>query len=903
MRKFIIFSTALFLIILLAGSTAFIFSMRQIIEHNKNDELSQLLEIERLKLEVSVNSEISLALKMADSPIIKRYFVNPADPELKKMAFEEIAAYRKAFASNSIFWINDSDKIFYSDDHAIYTLDPANPDDYWYRMTLYETDVYNFNINYNPDLNITNLWINAPVYDDHHKPIGIVGSGIEISTFIDTIYRSYMGKADIYFFNAAGEITGARDVALASMKRNIDEALGGGGISLLARAKNLRPDETMILDSPLGKIALGTLPLLEWYSAAILPDSIGDYNSAMLVLFLVMLIVIALVFIIFNIFIADLLKPLRKSMEEAESASRAKTAFLANMSHEIRTPMNSIIGFSELALDDDLPPRTREYLGKILENADGLLQIINDVLDISKVESGKMELEHIPFNIHDLFASCRTLIMPMAVEKGLMLYFYAEPSIGKRPLGDPIRLRQVLVNLLSNAVKFTNAGTVKLQAAITDRDENTITMHFEVRDSGIGMTGEQIRKIFEPFTQAETGTTRQYGGTGLGLPITKNIVELMGGTLSVESTPGVGSKFSFDLVFDTIDVTDDDLYRRKMVFNDLEKPIFEGEILLCEDNAMNQQVIREHLARVGLTTIVAENGKTGVEMVQRRMNNDEKQFDLIFMDMHMPVMDGLEAASKILALNTGIPIVAMTANIMSNDREIYRKSGMRDCVGKPFTSQELWHCLMKYLHPVRWQTADEGRRMQPVTQSGAVADMDIPQDETQQVLQTLFVKNNLHKFDEIDNALKTGDITLAHRLAHTLKSNAGQIGKRALQHAAATLEQQLKDGKNLTSADPLRVLETELAAVLRELAHLSGESSSLAATQGGDSPRLDEKAARELLGKLKPMLSMGNAECREFTGSLRLIPGSETLIRQIEEFDFEQAVVTLEQLYSNLTGK
>jgi signal transduction histidine kinase/DNA-binding response OmpR family regulator len=822
MRKFIVFSAALFVIILAAGSAAFIFSMRQVVRANKSSELSQLLEIERLKLEISVNSEISLALKMADSPLIRRYFANPADAELGKMAFEELAAYRKAFASNSIFWINDTDKIFYSDDRAVYKLDPASPNNYWYHMTLYQTDVYNFNINYNPDLNITNLWINAPVFDDDHRPIGIVGSGIEISAFINTIYQNYTGKADIYFFNAAGEITGAKNVALVASKQKIDGALGGADI--IAVAKSLRPDETAALNTALGKIVLGTLPLLEWYSAAVLPDSMGDYNNAMTALFLVMLIVVALVFIIFNIFIAGLLTPLRRSMEEAETASRAKTVFLANMSHEIRTPMNSIIGFSELALDDELPPKTREYLVKILENADGLLQIINDVLDISKVESGKMELEHIPFNIHDLFASCRTLIMPKAVEKGLMLYFYAEPSIGKRPLGDPTRLRQVLVNLLSNAVKFTNAGTVKLQAAIKDRDDKTITMHFEVRDSGIGMTAEQIKKIFEPFTQAETGTTRQYGGTGLGLPITQNIVELMGGELTVESTLGIGSKFSFDLTFDTIDVTNDDLFAKKMVFNELEKPIFEGEILLCEDNAMNQQVIREHLARVGLKTAVAENGKIGVEMVESRINSNEKPFDLIFMDMHMPVMDGLEAASKILALNTGIPIVALTANIMSNDREIYRKSGMSDCVGKPFTSQELWRCLMKYLHPVYWQSVDESQQRSSGT--AQTADMDpsrnirveeIQVEEIHTVLQNLFLQNNLHKFEEIDNALQAGDIKLAHRLAHTLKSNAGQIGKTALQQAAAEVERQLKEGENQLSAEQLKALETELAAVLREL--------------------------------------------------------------------------------------
>jgi signal transduction histidine kinase/DNA-binding response OmpR family regulator len=831
MRKFIVFSALLFIVILAAGSTAFIFSMRQIVRENKSSELSQLMEIERLKLEVSVNGEIALALKMADSPLIRRYFSNPADSELGKLAYEEITGYRKAFLSNSIFWINDTDKIFYSDDHAPYILDPDDPFNYWYHMTLYEGNIYNFNINYNPDLKITNLWINAPVFDDNHKPIGVVGSGVEITAFINSIFQNYTGKADIYFFNNAGEITGARDVALVAAKKNIDEVINGG-MNIFAISKRLKPGESVTMDTSLGKIAIGTLPMLEWYCATILPNSIGDYYNSMTVLFLVMILVVALVFIVFNIFISGLLGPLRKSMEEAETASRTKSAFLANMSHEIRTPMNSIVGFSELALDDELPPRTREYLGKILENASGLLHIINDVLDISKVESGKMELEHIPFNIHDLFASCRTLIMPKAIEKGIMLYFYAEPSTGKRPLGDPTRLRQALVNLLSNAVKFTNTGTVKLQAAIKSRTEQTITIHFEVRDSGIGMTGEQIQKIFEPFTQAETGTTRQYGGTGLGLPITKNIVELMGGKLLVESTHGVGSKFSFDLTFDTIDVTEDELFERKMIFTDLEKPIFEGDVLLCEDNAMNQQVICEHLARVGLKTIVAENGKIGVEMVQNRIQNEEKQFNLIFMDIHMPVMDGLEAASKILSLDTGIPIVAMTANIMSNDREIYRKSGMRDCVGKPFTSQELWHCLMKYLHPVRWQPVEESRNTQNTAQAGNTADVGLPlgnqeidpQMDLYKTLQTLFVKNNLHKFDEIANAIKEGDLALAHRLAHNLKSNAGQLGKAVLQQTAAEVERQLKDGKKPVTDELLNVLQTELDAVLQELSPLLNES-------------------------------------------------------------------------------
>ncbi|MDR0496688.1 MAG: transporter substrate-binding domain-containing protein, partial [Treponema sp.] len=244
----------------------------------------------------------------------------------------------------------------------------------------------------------------------------------------------------------------------------------------------------------------------------------------------------------------------RKEAENAaKAASRSKSAFLANMSHEIRTPMNSVIGFSELALDGETNPKTKEYLNKILENSEWLLQIINDVLDISKIESGKMELEHIPFDLHELFTACRTLITPKAVEKGIALHFYAEPSIGKKLLGDPTRLRQVIINILSNAIKFTNTGSVKMAATVNGKPNGDITIHFEIKDSGIGMTEEQISKIFEPFTQAESGTTRKYGGSGLGLTITKNIIDLMGGNLLVDSTPGLGSKFSFNLTFKTID--------------------------------------------------------------------------------------------------------------------------------------------------------------------------------------------------------------------------------------------------------------------------------------------------------------------------------------------------------------
>jgi len=388
------------------------------------------------------------------------------------------------------------------------------------------------------------------------------------------------------------------------------------------------------------------------------------------------------------------------ALANSNAANAARSAFLANMSNELRTPMNSIIGFAELALDVKIPPKTRDYIDKILLNTEWLFQIINDIFDISKIESGKMELDKIPFSLQELLESCRAFVIPKAVEKGIMLHFYAEPSAGKMPLGDPARLRQVLVNLLSNAVKFTNTGMVKLSVSIISKTEKTLSMHFEVKDSGIGITSEQIGKIFEPFAQVDSGITRQFGGTGLGLAITRNIVEMMNGKLLVESVHGVGSKFSFDLLFETIEITEEEKTEKKPVLAEIDKPSFEAEILLCEDNAMNQLVLCEHLARVGIKTVVAENGRVGVDIISERLRKGQKQFDLVFMDMHMPVMDGLEAAAEIIKLNVGVPVIALTANIMSDDMEIYKDSGMNDCLGKPFSSQELWHCLLKYLTPL-----------------------------------------------------------------------------------------------------------------------------------------------------------------------------------------------------------
>jgi methyl-accepting chemotaxis protein len=215
-QKFLLFSVFLFLAIFIIGSTAFVLSMRQITHNVKGTELQQTVEIEKIKLEASVNSEIAIALKMADSPLIQSYFVRPNDADLEKIAFEEIAGYRRAFKANSVFWVNDIDHKFYSDDTPPYQMDPQAPENYWYLMTLNETAKYNFNINYNPNLKVTNLWINAPVFAAGRRPVGILGTGINLSDFIDSVFKNYSGGGSLYLFSETGEITGAKDSKLVA---------------------------------------------------------------------------------------------------------------------------------------------------------------------------------------------------------------------------------------------------------------------------------------------------------------------------------------------------------------------------------------------------------------------------------------------------------------------------------------------------------------------------------------------------------------------------------------------------------------------------------------------------------------------------------------------------------------
>ena len=706
MRRFIFFSIALFLIIVIAGSVSFVLSMRQIIRNAKGVELSQMLEIERIKLETYVNNEIIIALQLADSPLIKRYFSDPVgSAELQKIVFDEIQAYRQSFASKTIFWINEADKIFYTDDDAPFLLDTTKPENYWYPMTLFETEVYNFNINYNPDLNVTNLWVNAPVFDQNRKPIGMLGTGINITTFIDSIYTNYHGNADLYFFNSAGEITGAKNIELVTSKKNITDEFGETGANVFDKAKNLASSEILTLDTSLGKVAFRTVPMLDWYIFAVFPNSIEDYKTSLTWLFLLVIATIAVIFVIFNIFIASLLNPLRKTMESLEIASQAKSDFLSNMSHEMRTPMNAIIGMTTIGKRSGDIARKDYSLNKIEEASTHLLGIINDVLDMAKIEADKLELSPVEFAFSTLLHNVVSVVNFRVEEKHQSLSIQVEGGVPKFVIGDAQRLAQVIINLLSNAVKFTpEGGKIHLNASYIGEKDGVCELRLEVADNGIGISPEQQNRLFRAFEQAESGTSRKFGGTGLGLSISKSIVELMDGRIWVESEPGKGSRFIFTVKIKRGDnemISSDTEYPGQEEDNNAgQKKVFPGKkVLIAEDVDINREILIALLDGAGMLIDSAKNGKEAVDMVATAPD----KYDLVFMDIQMPEMDGLEATSRIRALplrrERRLPIIAMTANVFKSDIEECLSVGMDEHIGKPLNFDEVLRCLQKYLAP------------------------------------------------------------------------------------------------------------------------------------------------------------------------------------------------------------
>ncbi|HLP63902.1 hybrid sensor histidine kinase/response regulator [Flavobacterium sp.] len=375
------------------------------------------------------------------------------------------------------------------------------------------------------------------------------------------------------------------------------------------------------------------------------------------------------------------------SSKNAEDAVKSKQQFLSNMSHEIRTPMNAIIGFTKVILKTDLSAKQREYLTAIKISGDSLIALINDILDLAKVDAGKMSFEKVPFKLNSSIDAMLHLFASKIQEKNLKLITHYDDAIPEVLLGDPARLHQIILNLVSNSVKFTNEGSISLNIQLVASDEEKVTVSFEVSDTGIGIKEEKMEKIFENFQQATSGTSRIFGGTGLGLAIVKQLVEAQKGSITVKSIPNVGSTFSFILDFEQ---TTEKVHEPEIM--ELNSDIKNTKILVVEDMELNQLLMKTLLDDFGFECEIASNGKIAIEKLK------DKSYDIILMDLQMPEMDGFDATKYIRKeMNLSIPIIALTADVTTVDVAKCKEVGMNDYISKPVDERLLYSKLIAYI--------------------------------------------------------------------------------------------------------------------------------------------------------------------------------------------------------------
>lgn len=613
---------------------------------------------------------------------------------------------------------------------------------------------------------------------------------------------------------------------------------------------------------------------------------------------------------------------LKIAKEAAEKGARVKSEFLATMSHEIRTPMNAIIGFCGLALQTDLSSHQRGYLEKIETSSLSLLGVINDILDFSKIEAGKLEMESVEFVVEKVVRTAIDMISVQAGQKGIGLVWNIAEDVPAVLIGDQLRLGQVLANLASNAVKFTESGTIAMWVELVSREGAECLLRFSVRDSGIGITSEQLSRLFTPFVQADGSVTRRYGGTGLGLAISQRLVERMGGEFSVESLPGVGSTFSFTVRCIGGEVEEDAPLplppvrfgrgRREAIDPRAREKIAGAKVLLVEDTPLNICLAAELLERAGVIVETASDGREAVEAVKN------SSYDAVLMDVQMPLMSGYEATRLIRcdAKNSALPIIAMTAHAMEGVQEECIEAGMDDYISKPIDIDELFHVLAQWVQPAERKGAAEPAAEETAPLPDIPA--DVPGIDIDSALERLggdvalyrkllryFVKDYAPMAEAIAEALRRGDRKSAERLAHSLKGLAGSISAARLCDAAEEFEAAIERGEEEAYARLQAELQASLSSTLESVRRLTvlldGEDKN-----GGEVPGTQEEIAPIVI-RMAELLREYNPDAEKCLDALaekgvwHLFPEETARLgADLAAFDFENGLCSLEKIARKL---
>lgn len=541
----------------------------------------------------------------------------------------------------------------------------------------------------------------------------------------------------------------------------------------------------------------------------------------------------------------DAIEKTRRLAIEANAANKMKSEFLANMSHDIRTPMNGIIGMTELLSTSELSRQQKEWVDTIKYSGQILLSLVNDILDLSKIEAGEMHIEKVPMNIHEIIRHIASVFQPATEQKGIKIISKICDTIPQAFSGDPSRIQQILMNLVSNAVKFTHQGFVSITAETFNAGEGSSTMlRIAVQDSGIGIPQDKQELIFEKFRQADSSTTRNYGGSGLGLAICRKLAELMHGNVHLKSTPGIGSTFYLDIPMEPLHdeqhgehclpITKID-HRSQVVF-DHNQDYSSLRILLCEDNAVNRKVALAMLAKFSCTADCAENGEIAFEMATANT------YDLIFMDFQMPVVDGYEATRRLISHHASENnprrkpfIVAMTANVLPPDKKKCADAGMDGYIAKPVAFKDISEALAKaYSFRTEKDSAHAGKsgNSHALSRGGTntetmekrdIMDLDFlftniaGNPEFLKEIVTTVKTDFSHMIPNFSSTLKQSDFGKITQQAHTIKGASATIGAGRLSDIARRIEQSSRETPPSVQPQDIADFEKESTLLLKTL--------------------------------------------------------------------------------------